>query len=198
MKKPLTALASAALALGALVGTGVATPPPAEAAYCGIHWGSHNKGLLIGNGQSANTVQAVRSGRHTCFDRLVVDIRGDINSYWVGYFDGMPENDAYGRPTTLRGSAALAISILNPSLTKAGKRSWVPRNGRELVDVSDYRTFRQVALSGYGSENGYRTHGDENWTALTIGTRAHLPFRTFVVEGPGSGSRLVIDVAHRW
>jgi hypothetical protein len=28
--------------------------------------------------------------------------------------------------------------------------------------------------------------------------RARLPFRVFVLRGPGSGSRLVIDVAHRW
>jgi len=28
--------------------------------------------------------------------------------------------------------------------------------------------------------------------------RARLPFRVFVLAGPGNGSRLVIDVAHRW
>lgn len=30
------------------------------------------------------------------------------------------------------------------------------------------------------------------------GVRARLPFRVFVLDGPGSGSRLVVDVAHRW
>jgi hypothetical protein len=28
--------------------------------------------------------------------------------------------------------------------------------------------------------------------------RARLPFRVFSLAGPGAGSRLVIDVAHRW
>ncbi len=35
-------------------------------------------------------------------------------------------------------------------------------------------------------------------TNFKLGVRARLPFRTFVLPGPGSGSRLVVDVAHRW
>nr|WP_280956330.1 hypothetical protein [Cellulomonas flavigena] len=31
-----------------------------------------------------------------------------------------------------------------------------------------------------------------------LGVRARLPFRAFVLAGPGSGSRLVVDVAHQW
>lgn len=67
-------------------------------------------------------------------------------------------------------------------------RATYPVNGSELVDVSGFRTFRQVA--GAGTFEGQATLG--------VGTRARLPFRTFVLDGPGSGSRLVLDVAHRW
>ena len=33
---------------------------------------------------------------------------------------------------------------------------------------------------------------------LGLGVRARLPMRAFVLDGPGDGTRLVIDVAHRW
>jgi len=198
MEKHLAALASAALVLGVLAGSGAPAPPPAAAGSCSVRWGSLNEGLLQDDGYSVNTVKGVRTGRHACFDRLVVDVRGDIDGYWVGYAEGVPGHDAYGRPASLRGGAALLVDLHNPSLTRAGRPSWAPGVPRELTDVSGYRTFRQVALSGYGSEDGYRTRGDENWTALALGLRARLPFRTFVLPGPGSGQRLVIDVAHRW
>jgi hypothetical protein len=38
----------------------------------------------------------------------------------------------------------------------------------------------------------------EGQTQLGIGVRARLPFRVFSLDGPGTGSRLVIDVAHQW
>ncbi len=38
----------------------------------------------------------------------------------------------------------------------------------------------------------------EGQTTLGLGVRARLPFRAFVLAGPGDGSRLVVDVAHRW
>jgi hypothetical protein len=28
--------------------------------------------------------------------------------------------------------------------------------------------------------------------------RARLPFRAFILDGPGEASRLVVDVGHRW
>ncbi len=31
-----------------------------------------------------------------------------------------------------------------------------------------------------------------------VGVRARLPFRMFSLAGPGTGSRIVLDVAHRW
>jgi hypothetical protein len=56
------------------------------------------------------------------------------------------------------------------------------------VNVTGYRTLRQVAHAGTF----------EGQTTIGVGVRARLPFRTFTLAGPGRGSRLVIDIAHRW
>lgn len=56
------------------------------------------------------------------------------------------------------------------------------------VDDRGFRTLRQVSFAG--SSGGFTNFG--------VGVRARLPFRVFTLPGPGTGSRLVIDVAHRW
>ncbi|HEY8820344.1 MAG TPA: hypothetical protein VIM49_00085 [Dermatophilaceae bacterium] len=54
--------------------------------------------------------------------------------------------------------------------------------------MNGFSTFRQIASGG--SFEGYTTIG--------LGVRARLPMRAFVLAGPGTGSRVVIDVAHHW
>ena len=56
------------------------------------------------------------------------------------------------------------------------------------VNVAGYTTFRQVAWAG----------SFEGQTSIGLGVRARLPFRVFTLAGPGGGSRIVVDVAHRW
>ena len=56
------------------------------------------------------------------------------------------------------------------------------------MNVTGFRTFGQVAFLG--------TH--EAQTQIGLGVHARLPFRVFLLAGPGDGSRLVVDVAHRW
>ncbi|HWH28155.1 MAG TPA: hypothetical protein VNU26_04190, partial [Mycobacteriales bacterium] len=75
-----------------------------------------------------------------------------------------------------------------PAHDASYRPTYVPADRRQLVDVAGWRTFRQVAWAG--SYEGY--------TSLGLGVRARLPFRVFVLDGPGDGSRLVVDVAHRW
>ena len=105
----------------------------------------------------------VRAGRHACFDRLVVDVAGNV---------------------PLRGGAFLQVLVKAPV---APTDSFFVSPGN-LVDVSAYRTFRQVGWAG----------SFEGQTTLGLGVRARLPFRAFALPGPGTGSRLVVDVAHRW
>src|SRR5687768_195199 len=61
-------------------------PAAAQAApYCGITWGSTAKAHTAAD---AEMVNGVRSGRHTCFDRLVIDVGGQdvsFGSYDVRY-----------------------------------------------------------------------------------------------------------------
>ena len=57
-----------------------------------------------------------------------------------------------------------------------------------MADVAGYRTLRDVVYGG--TFEGYTTFG--------VGVRARLPFRVLTLAGPDGGSRIVIDVAHRW
>jgi hypothetical protein len=178
-----TRLITLVAALAVAAGLGVLVPGTANAAYCGIEWGSAAKSR---NG-TASPLTDVRSGAHTCFDRLVVDFAGTPSGSRVAYVSGVSYEGASGH-IPLRGDADIKIRILGPAYDQDGRATYLPANRRELVDVSGYRTFRQVAWGG--SFEGYTTIG--------LGVRARLPFRVTVLAGPGNGSRLVIDVAHRW
>ena len=49
-----------------------------------------------------------------------------------------------------------------------------------------------------GAEGKFLGKWGEYGTGIGLGVRARLPYRVFVLDGSGGGSRLVIDVAHRW
>src|SRR5260370_10624967 len=122
----------------------------------------------------------VRAGEHPCFDRLVVDVGGPAAGYRVEYVAHLFA-DPSGRLIPVRGGATLRIAMrdLSGTLTLAG---------RNLANVAGFRTFRQVVGAGAFEAVG----------SMGLGVRARLPFRVFRLSGPGSHSRLVIDVAHRW
>jgi hypothetical protein len=167
-------------------GLGLVTPSMASAApYCGQVWGSLAK---TNAAMSAASIFNVRTGQHTCFDRLVVDINGPAGGYNVQYVSVVTEN-ARGGPVPLRGGAFLQVVVhANDYDINTGLPTYRRSNKNELANVSGYQTFRQVAFAG--SFEGYTDFG--------LGVRARLPFRFFTLAGPGTGSRLVIDVAHRW
>lgn len=166
--------------------TTTTTAPTASASVCETHWGSLVKQRAPYTGKQ---VTDVRSGRHHCFDRLVVDINGAGKGrpgYRVKYVEKVTK-DGSGAAVPLRGGAKLRIIVHAPAYDN-GKPSYRPANRRELVDVAGYRTFRQVAWAGTF----------EGQTTLGLGVRARLPMRVFVLAGPGGGHRVVVDVAHRW
>jgi len=134
----------------------------------------------------------VRAGQQACYDRLVIDIRGvrAMNSWHVAYVPQVIQ-DPSGRPVPLRGRAFLQISMGASDHTPSGTLTYSPPNRRELVNVTGFRTFRQVAWAG----------SFEGMSQIGLGVRARLPFRVFTMTGiPGStnGTRVVIDVAHSW
>ena len=155
--------------------------------YCGLRWGSLAKQIGQGPGFPPSPLVGVRAGRHACFDRLVFDFDGMIAGGSARYVAHVTRA-AVDEAVPLRGGAFLQIALYAPTYDLDGRPTFSPRDPADIVAVGGFRTFRQVADGG--SFEGYTTVG--------LGVRARLPFRVFVLTGPGSQSRLVVDVAHRW
>ena len=169
----------------ALALTSASTATAATCAATTAHWGSLTKSL---NRTTPAPITNVRAGRNACFDRMVVDIRGKGAGYRVRYVSQV-FNQGQGAVIPLRGGARLDVLIKAPANdVNTGRTTYNPANPREMVNVSGFSTFRQIAWGG----------SFEGHTTIGIGVRARLPMRVFILDGPGTGSRVVIDVAHRW
>jgi hypothetical protein len=166
-------------ALLAALGLGLLAPGPASAAtsYCGLSWGSLAK---TGPGLSPASVTDIRTGQHYCFDRMVVDLNGPVKGYTVSYV-GEIHQQGSGLPIDVRGRAHLQVTV------NARASTYNPANKTELSNVAGYQTFRQVVYAG----------SFEGYTSLGLGVRARLPFRVLTLNN-GSGSHLIVDVAHSW
>jgi len=179
---------SVALILGALLGAVFLTagsPAATAAPYCGITWGSVRDTQNVQSMDAAIT--NARAGEHACFDRFVVDVRGDIHGFDVQYVTQVT-NEGSGAAIPLRGAADLKVVAYAKPYDANGVTTYSPAKKSEAVNVTGYQTFRQVAFAD--------THAGQS--TFGLGVRARLPFRTFILDGPGDGSRLVVDVAHRW
>jgi hypothetical protein len=173
------------LAAGLGVSLG-AVPASAAGGSCPRGWGSlpEQSAAPTGGHQLTN----VRAGRHACFDRLVVDLdAAPATGYAVRYVDEV-RTDGSGELVPLRGGARLEVIVRAPDYDEAYQSTYRPANPAELANVAGWQTFRQVAYAG----------SFEGQTTLGLGVRARLPFRVFTLDGPGAGSRVVLDVAHRW
>jgi hypothetical protein len=160
--------------IGMTSATSSATP-----GYCGLEWGSLAKSATpTGVGEMVG----LRAGRHDCYDRLVFDVHGPIDGYWVSYVDAVTE-DPTGNPVPLRGGAKLLVTVQAPSHNAAGQPTYTYSNPAELVNVAGYQTFRQVAWAG----------SFEGTSSVGLGVRARLPFRVFTLP-----DRVIVDVAHFW
>lgn len=181
-------LAAAVVAAGVLPAVaGAAGAGP----YCGITWGSLAKADEGGTGAP---LTGIRVGRHDCFDRLVVDLSGTpAPGYDVRYIDPPFRAQGSGAPLLVAGGAVLQVTVRAPAYDDDG-RPTVAWQATDIVvhpqelQAAGYRTFRDLVWGG--SFEGYSSFG--------LGVRARLPFRVFRLDGPGAGSRLVVDVAHQW
>ncbi len=170
-------------ALAGAVPVATATTSAQAAPYCGITWGSLAKNSTT---MATGPLTNVRAGRHACYDRLVIDVSGKAPGYTVKYVSNV-FTEGQGAVVPLRGGAKLLIVTRAPAYTASGASNYTPANRRELVNVTGYTTFRQAAWAGTF----------EGQTSMGLGVRARLPFRAFTIQD-ATGSRLVIDVAHRW
>ncbi len=141
---------------------------------------------------STRQITNVRAGRHACFDRLVIDLTGAPAGHPIGRLGydvryGPVAQDGSGTPIPLVGTD-LRIIVRAPAHDVNYRPTYDPRDDRRIVNVTGFSTFRQVAFGGTF----------EGQTTIGLGVRARLPFRVSILNGPGTGARLVIDVAHRW
>ncbi|GAA2475923.1 AMIN-like domain-containing (lipo)protein [Streptomyces gobitricini] len=157
---------------------------PRAATACPTGWGSAQK--TDASAATASLVD-IRTGRHDCFDRMVLDIpdagSGKIG-YQVRYVDRVYQ-DGSGHHVPVAGGAALEVRVAAPSYDPQGGATYRGKVAQPLpgVDLTGYRTFKDTRFVG-------SFEGD---TQIGLGVRARLPFR--VLQLP---DRLVVDVAHTW
>jgi len=177
-----------ALAFAGVPAAALASASTASATTCATTtagWGSLGKSL---NRMTAAPITNVRAGRQACFDRMVVDLRGRGAGYNVRYVSQVL-SEGQGAVVPLRGGARLSVVIKAPAYDiNTGRMTYQPAKPRELVNVAGFSTFRQIAWGGTF----------EGYTTIGLGVRARLPMQVFILNGPGTGSRVVIDVAHQW
>jgi len=183
-----SALTAAAAAVGMTVGGLLAPASAAPAtstasALCHYTWGSLPK---ANSTMTAGPLTNIRAGRHTCFDRIVIDLRGGATGYRVEYVSQVVAPGS-GNIVAVRGGAKLQVTINAPAYDSQGRPTYRPANPAEAVNVAGYQSLRQVRwLSSY-----------EGSSTVGVGVRARLPFRVMTLADAGS-SRLVIDIAHNW
>ncbi|WP_225994553.1 hypothetical protein [Streptomyces sp. SS1-1] len=177
------ALVAATSAVAAVPATAATTTTKATA--CPTGWGSQAE---IRSAATMKSVTDVRTGRHACFDRMVVDVPGAGTGrlgYTVQYVSRVHQ-DGSGRPVTVGGGAVIEVRVGAPAYDAgSGRPTYPARAGQRLpgVNLTGYRTFRDTRFVG-------SFEGD---TQIGLGVRARLPFRVWVADG-----RIVVDVAHNW
>lgn len=180
-----TGLLAVAVVVAGLTGA-VGQASAASAPYCGITWGSQ---LKSAGDLSSAPLADVRTGRHDCYDRVVFEFNGPADGYEVEYGETYTEGEGLALSPYAAGDAMLRVQLLAPSYDAIPMEPTVPyRVGDHVANVLRYQTLRDVIFGG--SYEGYST--------FAIGVRARLPFRVSVLVGPGSHSRIVIDIAHQW
>jgi hypothetical protein len=179
-------MALVVLLSGLVAGTGVATTAAATGApYCGITWGSLAK---AGGTASDAALNDVRTGRHECFDRVVFEFNGPVNGYAIEYGETYTDGEGLALSPYTAGDELLHVRLLAPAYDDTHSATYPHRLGAHVANVVRYRTLRDVVFGG--SVEGY--------TTFAVGVRARLPFRVLVLAGPGTHSRIVLDIAHQW
>lgn len=175
-------LRKVALALVAITALTVVSPVAASAASAAcapVDWGSGPKAV-----QQTTIAQLtnIRAGQQECYDRLVFDVSGVNDGYLVQYVP-VVTHEGSGEPVPVRGDGKLQIMIGSSAYDLDGNPTYTYSNRNELVNVTAFQTFRQVAWAG----------SFEGQTTVGLGVRARLPFRVLTLPG-----RVVVDVAHVW
>ena len=160
-------------------------PATAQAApYCGITWGSLPKtaGTL-----SQAALVATRTGQDACWDRVVFEFNESVTGYDVRYREVYTEGQGLPMSPYTAGGAVLGVQLYAPAY-QDGQPTYPAVGGDHVARVIGYQSLRDMMFGG----------SFEGYTTFAVGVRAQLPFRVFVLAGPGTHSRVVLDVLHRW
>ncbi|MDX5569840.1 hypothetical protein PYK79_50130 [Streptomyces sp. ID05-04B] len=181
----IAALMTATLAVAVAPAEAAPATVTRATAACPTGWGSLAETLAT---STATPVTDVRTGRHDCYDRFVVDVPGASASelgFWVGYVDRFYQ-DGSGRPIPVGGGAILEVRVHAPAYNpQTGTPTYPGRPAQPLpgVNLTGYSTFRDTRYGG----------SFEGVTQFGLGVRARLPFRVLRLT-----DHLVVDVAHTW
>jgi hypothetical protein len=171
---------------GLVAGAGITSTAAATGApYCGITWGSQEK---AGGSLRSSPLIATRTGQHGCFDRVVFEFDGPVNGFTVGYGETFTDGEGLALSPYTAGGELLNVRLLAPAYDQTHTSTYPYRVGDHVANVVRYRTLRDVVFGG----------SFEGYTTLAVGVRARLPFQVTVLAGPGTHSRIVLDIAHQW
>jgi AMIN domain len=116
-------------------------------------------------------ITRIRTGRHDTFDRIVLDVHGDLPSYAVRYVSEVAGPS--GEPVPVRGRAILAVDVSSVDVEHAPARP----------SLAGLRDIRDVVL--FEAFEGHLGWG--------VGVSDRNGFRVFELRSP---NRIVVDVAH--
>jgi hypothetical protein len=193
-----TLLTSITLTLAACSAAPQAAPAPRPAGpvlaaaattttpVCDIVWGSTEK---TAGPLSQAPLLSVETGRHECWDRVVFELDGSAQGYSVRYATAVPtDGEGVDLVPYTAGGAHLWVTLRAPAYDAGHRATFSAQTGQHVANVLRYDTLRDVVFGG----------SFEGYTTFAVGVRARLPFRVLLVAGPGTHSRIVVDVAHRW
>ncbi|MER5650016.1 hypothetical protein [Streptosporangium sp. NPDC002524] len=125
------------------------------------------------------TVTGARFGRHKGFDRVVIDLKGDLPGYTARWVPKLVQ-DGSGDAVDVKGGAYLQLTI-TPAVahTEAGKPTWT---GGPIF---------QTKLGNV--RNVVRTGDFEGVVSVGVVLGRKAPFRVLEQKNP---YRLVVDIAH--
>jgi hypothetical protein len=162
---------------------------PVTSSRCSTAWGTGAK--TTGFRMSQAELYQVRAGRHTCFDRLVLDVDGTAPVGATVRYVRTVLSDPAGRAVRVSGHAALQITVRAPWLGagSSGHQPYrrIPAVGTRLVPAG--------TLGGLAVVRDVRFAGTfEGVSTVAVGVASRLPVRVFVLAGDGR-RRVVVDVA---
>ncbi|MGR6923904.1 AMIN-like domain-containing (lipo)protein [[Actinomadura] parvosata] len=130
-------------------------------------------------GMSPAVVTGVRHAAHDTYDRVVVDLKGDVPGYNVKWVDELVQ-DGSGRPIDVRGGAYLQLTLFPANAhDDDGKATW---------------SGGPVYPAKLGNLTGVVRTGDfEGRVGIGLVLSRRAGFR---LTEQGSPSRLILDVAH--